>query len=72
MIVDLVKLSVYIPSDSSIQEIENFVEVLTGIGPLGYNHDVVSRFTTLLNSNQTIYTDDNCFESHLRVYDDTK
>lgn len=44
------------------------VEVISSIGPIGVNHDVISRFSTDLDSNLQIYTDDNCFESLLRTF----
>lgn len=59
-------------TDDSIAEIENFVEVLTGAGPVGLNHDVITRFTTSINSNLTIYTDNNCFEAQPRIFDPNK
>jgi len=59
-------------TDNSIEEIENYIEVLSSVGPVGWNHDLISRFSTNLNSNLQIYTDDNCFESLLRTYDPKK
>jgi len=42
------------------------------VGPLSVNKDLVTRFSTSLNSNMTLFTDDNCLEKQQRVYDGTR
>ena len=55
-------------SDSTDATVQGAVQVLISAGPLELNKDLVLRTTTSLNSNGVFYTDDNCFETHERVF----
>ena len=53
---------------SSNDVVANTIEVLTDAGPLAYNVDIVSRYSTELQSNLEFYTDNNCVDTRHRVY----
>lgn len=48
------------------------VEIVHEIGPLDLGKELVTRFTTNLNNNEVIYTDDNGLEIQTRTYNATE
>jgi alpha-mannosidase len=48
---------------------QNYLEVETRLGPIPGNNEIVSRFTTDMQTKNQIYTDDNGWEYQQRTYD---
>ena len=59
---------VYRLHTSADEAMQYSVELYTSVGPLMVNKDFISGWTTSLLSNGIFYTDDNCFDTHTRVY----
>jgi len=50
-------------------EIENFIEVLHGAGPLSFNTDLITRYRTSMQTSYKVFTDENCLEIQTRTLD---
>ena len=59
---------VYRMHASADEAMQYSVELYTSVGPLMVNKDFISGWTTSLLTNNMFYTDDNCFDTHTRVY----
>jgi hypothetical protein len=47
--------------NSGIEEVDNIIEISSDVGPLGWNTDFVTRFTTEMKTKGTLYTDNNWY-----------